>query len=598
MSLNLSAAPLAGFSPGPEHDPLAVPDDGERLAWWTHARFGMFIHWGLFSAAGGTWQGKACPFLGCWMQERFRIPPGAYAAELMPKLSGERFDPHAIARMAEATGMRYVVAVAKHHDGFAMFDSDASDLTIRNAPARRDWIGELASAVRARGLKMGIYYSQNLDWSHAGGGGEKWDPAQQGDADDYVDGLVIPQLRELLSKYGEVSVLWFDIPGGVIDAARAARILRVVRSLQPRIVINNRLGGGIRGDFQTPEQEIPPAGLPGLRWEVCQTLNDTWEYTHYDRSWKTASRLIRELVDTASKGGNYLLNIGPKPDGSVPAATQDLFVALGRWMREHGEAIHGTLASPFPSALPWGRCTRRDLGGERVRLYLHIFRWPFDGVLRVPPLENTVLSVALLSSPGTGPLGHDISEDGEIIIRLPVSEPNDHASVVMVDLAGEPRIRPREAREDASGVIHLPAAWAQVERGSGTPDISGYLEPGVAQLCYVPETDSLCGWRSPLYVATWWIQSPRGGDYTVEIVYGSASPATVRGEFVIVAEDRNLEGRLEPTAGWSDFRASVVGCLRLPAARRVRIELRLLAPVTEEPFVVSTVRLSPHVPHE
>ena len=412
-----------------------------RLAWWREARFGLFVHWGLFSAAGGTWKGEPCPFLGCWMQDRFRIPLAEYAAALLPKFTGERFDPEAIVKLALQAGMKYVIPVAKHHEGFSLFHSQASDFTIAQTPARQDWIRGLADACHGQGLRFGVYYSQNLDWHHPGGGGIRWDPAQDGDSDRYVDEIVIPQVRELLTGYGEVSVLWWDIPGGevpggIIDAARAARILAVVRELRPNIVMNNRLGGGFAGDTETPEQFIPPTGFPGRDWETCQTLNRTWEYTHYDREWKSPTTLIRELIDTASKGGNYLLNIGPKPDGSLPRSTVDTLRAMGGWMQVHGEAIHGTCASPFATILPWGRCTQRQLPDGVTRLYLHLFAWPFDSILRLPTLTNTVLGAALLSEPGAGPLPILRQADGRLEVQLPIAEPDDYATVVMVDVVG------------------------------------------------------------------------------------------------------------------------------------------------------------------
>jgi hypothetical protein len=218
-----------------------------RMKWWREARFGMFVHWGLFSAAGGTWHGKKSTFLGCWMQTSLKIPKEEYAAELMPKFTGEHFDPDFIARLAEETGVKYIIPIAKHHEGFALFDSKVTDYKITNTPAKRDWIRELSDASRRRGLKVGYYYSQNLDWHHTG---EGWTQ------DRYVNELVLPQLKELLSNYGDLSILWFDIPGGVINADRAKSIVEMTKRLQPGIVINNRLGGGFKGDIQTPEQFI------------------------------------------------------------------------------------------------------------------------------------------------------------------------------------------------------------------------------------------------------------------------------------------------------------------------------------------------------
>lgn len=419
------------------------PERNKRMQWWREARFGMFVHWGLFSAAGGTWKGKPAPFLGCWMQESFKIPVKEYQKTLMPRFTGERFDPDAIARLAQEAGMKYIIPITKHHEGFALFDTQVSYFKITNTPAKRDWIKELSEASRARGLKVGFYYSQNLDWHHPGGGagghGTKggWDPSQKGDSDRYVDQIVIPQIRELLTNYGEVSILWWDIPGGIINPARAQRILKVVHELHPQIIMNNRLGGGFKGDTETPEQKIPDTGFPGRDWETCQTINGTWEYTHYDRNWKSPTKLIHELIETASKGGNYLLNIGPKPDGSIPQTTIDTLQAIGRWMKVHGESIYGTSASPFHESLPWGRCTQKKLSDNRVRLYFHIFKWPLDCTLTLPAIKNEIQQVSLLSEPGSGPLSFRRTSDGKIQISLPTAEPNDYATVIQVDVKGE-----------------------------------------------------------------------------------------------------------------------------------------------------------------
>ena len=424
-----------------------------RMKWWREARFGMFVHWGLFSAAGGTWQGKPSPALGCWMQNDFKIPADEYRAALMPKFTGERFDPDFIAQLAKDAGMKYVVPITKHHEGFCLFDSKFTDFKISNTPAKRDWIKELAQACRQRDLKVGFYYSQNLDWHHPGGGGGDWDAAHKGDPDKYVDDLVIPQLRELLSNYGAISILWWDIPGGVINEARARRILQTVKELQPDIVMNNRLGGGFQGDTETPEQTIPANGFPGRDWETCQTINGTWEYTHYDRNWKSATTLIRELIDTASKGGNYLLNIGPKPDGTIPQSTIDTLHTIGGWMKVHGEAIYGTTASPFTKQLPWGRCTQKQIGNGVTRLYLHIFQWPFDSVLRVPALENEIVGASLLSQPGAGPLQFSRDKNGDALVQLPIAEPNDYCTVVVLDIKGNPRLHSASATGLESGLI-------------------------------------------------------------------------------------------------------------------------------------------------
>ncbi|MBN1854200.1 MAG: alpha-L-fucosidase, partial [Pirellulales bacterium] len=530
-----------------------------RMQWWREARFGMFVHWGLFSAAGGTWNGKPCPFLGCWMQDSFKIPAKEYRSAFMPKFTGEHFDPDFIAQLAQDTGMKYIVPITKHHEGFCLFDSKFTDFKISNTPAKRDWIKELAEASRMRGLKVGFYYSQNLDWHHPGGGGGEWDPTHKGDPDKYVDELVIPQLCELLSSYGDVSILWFDIPGGVIDEARAHRILKVVHQLQPNIVINNRLGGGFHGDLETPEQSIPSTGFPGRDWETCQTINGTWEYTHYDRNWKSPTTLVRELIDTASKGGNYLLNIGPKPDGTVPQSTIDTLHAIGNWMKVHGDAIYGTSASPFSKQLPWGRCTQKQLGNGVTRLYLHLFKWPFDSVLRVPALENEIAGASLLSEPGAGPLKFSRDVNQDTLVQLPIAEPNDYATVVMLDLKGAPKVIPRPIGANAEGVMILEAESA---------DIHG------ATLRYQPEQQSLGYWIDANDYASWQVRFAKPGRYHVDVTYGCKS-GMGGGDYTIQVAGKQIMGTASDTKDWFDRRTDRIGIIEVETTQDAQVAVRI-----------------------
>jgi alpha-L-fucosidase len=445
-------------------DPLnETPEQRDaRMAWWREARFGMFIHWGLYSGAGGTWEGRPSTVaeapsapLGCWMQRTFEIPYEVYRRELMPKLTGERFDPGFIADLAKDAGMKYVVAVTKHHDGFCMFDSELTDYKITNSPAKRDWIAELADSLRERDLKVGFYYSL-FDWAHPDYPVDGFHPElnnpesreREIDFDRYLE-YMHGQYRELMTNYGKVDIVWHDFSYGemVGEKWRASDLMRMIRTKQPHIISNNRLsiiheyGAGDLGfsqDFFTPEQYIPPRGIPGQDFEVCQTINGTWEYTHYDRNWKSTTTLIRELIDTVSKGGNYLLNIGPKPDGGIPETTIDKLRAMGRWMDVHGESIYGTTASPFEKQVEWGRFTQKQLEDGRTRLYVHMFSWPFDSVLRLPAIENEVLAVRMLSQSGQPELAFEPDPDtGGLLVTLPIAEPNDHATVVMLDIAGD-----------------------------------------------------------------------------------------------------------------------------------------------------------------
>lgn len=363
----------------------------ERMAWWREARFGLFIHWGIYSVPAGLWRGKEVPSRlkgwvsrGEWIMFHGEIPVSEYekfAAEFNPI----KFDADAIVQLAKDAGMRYLVVTAKHHDGFAMYCTKASPFNICDAtPFTRDPVAELAEACQRHGIKFGIYYSHAQDWHHPGGaswhGCDHWDKAQDGDMDEYLRTIAVPQVRELLTSYGPIALMWWDTP--VNMTKERADMLMPLMELQPGIIVNNRLGY-YDGDLSTPEQEIPPTGLDS-DWETCMTMNETWGYSSVDHDWKSTTMLVRNLIDVASKGGNFLLNIGPDSLGQVPEPSVKCLQEIGRWMKVNGEAIYGTTSSPFTDNGFDGRCTVK---GDK--LYLFVYDWPEGGILlaetRTPP---------------------------------------------------------------------------------------------------------------------------------------------------------------------------------------------------------------------
>ena len=254
----------------------------------------MFIHWGVYSVPAGTYQGKKIGGIGEWIMNNGRIPVAEYAG-YAKEFNPTKFDADEWVETAQAAGMKYMVITAKHHDGFAMFHTKVDGYNIYDAtPFNRDPLAELAAACRKHGMKLGFYYSQCQDWHHPGGEalhGGHWDKAQDGDFDEYLNDVAIPQVKELLTNYGPVSVLWFDTPTKLMTRQRAAEFLPLL-DLQPRIIVNNRLGGGFKGDTETPEQHIPPRGYPGRDWETCMTINDTWGYKSYDANFKSTQTLL------------------------------------------------------------------------------------------------------------------------------------------------------------------------------------------------------------------------------------------------------------------------------------------------------------------
>jgi alpha-L-fucosidase len=352
------------------------PNSQDKMDWWHEARFGMFIHWGIYSVPAGMYNGKDIPGIGEWIMNTGKIPVADYA-KYAADFNPQKFDAEQWVILAKEAGMKYIVITSKHHDGFAMYASKASSYNIADAtPFKRDPLKELAEACKKHGMRLGFYYSQAQDWHHAGGAviGGQWDSAQKGDMDKYIDSIAVPQVKEILSNYGHISVLWWDTPQDMTPE-RASKFLPLLE-LQPGIIVNNRLGGDVPGDFDTPEQYIPATGIPGKNWEACMTMNDTWGFKKNDNNWKTTKTIIHNIVDIASKGGNYLLNVGPTSEGLIPDSSVVRLKQVGEWMKVNSEAIYGTQASPFKN-LNWGRCTQKA-EKNNTKLYFHVFEFPKD----------------------------------------------------------------------------------------------------------------------------------------------------------------------------------------------------------------------------
>ncbi|MDR3459597.1 MAG: alpha-L-fucosidase [Verrucomicrobiae bacterium] len=388
LALNTRAADLPLPAP-PEDTPITVTNDpvaAKRLAWWSEARFGMFIHWGLYAQDGCFYKGTNGG--SEHMMQRLKIPLADYA-KIADDFNPTNFNADEWVGIAKNAGMKYMVITAKHHDGFAMYDSQSSDFNIvKRTPWHRDPVKELAEACRKQGLKFGVYYSLGRDWedpdvpTRDGYRSNTWDYPDENKKDfsKYFARKVKPQITELLTHYGPIAVLWFDTPEK-ISAAQSQELVDLIHKLQPDCIINSRVGHGL-GDYGVQEQKIPGAG-DVKPWETCMTLNGHWGYFKGDEKWKPATTVIHNLVDIISKGGNYLLNVGPTGQGVIPQGGVNDLQQIGAWMKVNGESIYGTSASPpFKTQPEWGRFTRK---GDK--LYAHIFEWPKDGKLTIHGVE-------------------------------------------------------------------------------------------------------------------------------------------------------------------------------------------------------------------
>jgi alpha-L-fucosidase len=456
-------AQLQGSKPDatPVNHPVKAIQDTEnpaqrdaRMAWWRAARFGMFIHWGLYSIPAGTWDGKQVPGIGEWIMNRASIPVADYKA-LAPQFNPTGFSAHDIVALAKSAGMKYIVITSKHHDGFAMFDSKADPFNIVDAtPFHRDPLKELAEECRKQGIKLGFYYSQDQDWTAPGGAALKtgdhqpptfhWDKAQDGDFATYLHTKAIPQLKELLTNYGEFpAVIWFDTPTKDMTPELASEIVALMNQ-HPNLIWNNRLGGTYKGDTETPEQYIPANGFPGEDWESCMTMNDTWGYKSYDTDFKSTETLLRNLIDISSKGGNYLLNIGPDSHGIVPPAEVERLHAVGKWMDVNSEAIYGTSPTLFTTPTGEFSATENDSHGKAKfiptwnwrsttkadKVYVEIFKWP-GASFHLDKLSRKVTGAYLLADKSHKALKFTQTADG-IDVQLPAAALDPIATVLVL----------------------------------------------------------------------------------------------------------------------------------------------------------------------
>ncbi len=437
-----------------------------RMKWWREARFGMFVHWGLYSIPAGQWDDRKWTRGGVeWIQLKAGVSADEYAQRLVPQFKPSPDFARQWAEVAKAAGCKYVVFTNKHHDGFALHDSDTTTFDAKDVTGR-DLHQEIVQAIRQAGLKVGVYHSL-WDWHHpdayAGSGAVNVrGTSMKGREPKRYVAYLHRQVEELVSNYGPFDVLWFDYSSRTYQGKswQADELLRMIRKHQPQVIVNNRLyrsaeaGWGDDwakkrqtldpryGDFTTPEQHIPEGASPDVDWETCMTMNTTWGYSQHDHAWKSTSTLIRNLIDIASKGGNYLLNIGPKADGSVPEESIVRMREIGQWMDWHGESIYGTKASPFAQT-PWGRCTQKQLADNTTRIYLHLFDWPQAQKLSVP-LGNQVTACRLL---GETPRQLDTERDQHgIQIQLSGKAPDTIASVIALDIQGLPETLPADSK--------------------------------------------------------------------------------------------------------------------------------------------------------
>lgn len=508
---------------------VSIEGKHPSLKWFADDKYAMFIHWGVYSEIGGEWKGQTYYGIGEWIMHMAEIPVDEYKA-YASNFNPQDFDAEKLVQLAKAAGMKTIVITSKHHDGFALFDSQASDFTITKAsPYKRDLMKELADACAAEGIRFGFYYSQNQDWTEPYGGkykGERPEGYKPEDFNIYFEEKVVPQVTELLTNYGDIAVIWFDTPGGM-PKTYSSQLVELVTKLQPDCLINSRIGGGYGDYVSLGDMHIPPVRPNVGAWETVDTTNNSWSYAWYDQNWKSPKTICERLIRVAARGGSYMLNVGPKGDGTLPEKVTENLLASGEWIQAHAEAVYGTSASPFDQGFSWGDITTK--GND---LYLHVFEWPVAGTLRLADLGAKVNSATLL---------HDASEvsytqEGSILevnLGSMVGRDMPLITVVKLTLDAPAQVANQATQVDGVTSVTLLADMSTVE-GCKVKEHRWMEKFGEWKHDYFVEQ-----WTSTDAKAVWDLNVLEAGEYLVSVEYSSENDA-INSEWVLSCGDESI----------------------------------------------------------
>jgi len=538
-------------------------DQAKRGQLFSEGNYAMFIHWGLYSHLGNQVGDKTYYGIGEWiMHPRMAGIPVADYKKLAGQFNPTKFNALEIAKLAKDAGMKYIIITSKHHDGFAMYHSKVNAFNIVDAtPFKRDPMKELAQACQTVGIGFGFYYSHNQDWIFPGGsGGPKVDDnGNPATFDDYFVKKCLPQVKEITSEYGPIELVWFDTPGKM-PKKYVQQLVDVVRKNQPDALVSGRAGHGL-GDYQTlGDMEVPHENVEGL-WEAVDTTNDSWAYAWYDEYWKTPKDILERVIACVARGGTYMLNIGPRGDGSVPERAARSLHGAGTWIKQYPQVVYGTEASPWKHALPWG-----DVTVKGRKMFLSVFDWPAKGELFLPGLKTGILSARLLSGKEASPIKYQ-SVDGWVRFRLPARAPESLVSVIELELAAFPQvdvvwgIDPEMATE-------ILADFAEVQ------DVSKESKRWMEKFGEWKHVAQITNWE-PNGKATFEVDVLAPGDYQVDLTYAGEG-RLVWG--VTVEGGEHIQNQQNSSHNYQRF---PMGWLNFPAPGRYQVSVSCLEGTTQ-----------------
>jgi alpha-L-fucosidase len=557
----------------------------ERAKWFTDARFGMFIHWGVYSGAEGYWKGEKLRNdnnYAEWIFYRNRIEKEEYLT-LLEKFDWDEINPEEWVLLAKKSGMKYVTLTAKHHDGFGLWDSKVSNYDLGDyTNPKRDIVKELADACKKHGLKLGLYYSHWVDWEHENG----WDHNKELTGispelyNKYWQEKVIPQMRELLTNYGDISMIWFDMwihhSQTVVTKEQLLQLKGLIRELQPNCLVNSRLGLSVEEDPDVDFKELGDNSFGNRKeefpWQSPATVAHSWGFHATDNEWKSTSTLLKSLINNVSLNGNLLLNIGPRANGDVPQEIAQRMLEMGKWMEVNGESIYGTGAFSLPKDQhDWGKitCKKTESG---TKIYLHVYNWPLNKELYLTGIKTKPDKIYLLADKQKSPIKFNHSEVFTTI-QLPEMQPDPYVSVVVVEFKSEPGVDDGLVAKSVDGGFSLlpknqnpedeSLAINKKERGGTVPE-------------HVVVTEKK--------LFSWEIYVDKPGDKSVDVSY-SFQQNTTGSRIAVNAANSQLIHKVsntgktvgEPNQNWiiDNFKSNRLGKIYFPEKGFYTIELEI-----------------------